>query len=193
MANSIPDSVFDIPVDNVKTIKRSLFVNNGGDNIYIACFCKDDKGTQQAAIKKTKAVFACHNSGAGSKAQPCGFKISAFAAKFIKEGDILRDPYAPIDTPVCKTCGCSELRVVFSSPIKDTLGLAAYTCTCMPWNTRIDVPLEDKMVASGFYISNYLAHREKVFGELNPKLKTLNAQIKTDGEPKAKKVYIPSD
>lgn len=193
MASFIPDSVLDVPIDNIKYIKRALFVNGGNDNVYIACFCKDESGKQLPAIKKTKAMFGCHNSGAGCKAPACGFKISCYAVKFIKDGELLRDAFALLDTPVCGTCGQSCLQVTFSSPIKDFVGLAGYTCGCVAYKDRIDIPLEDKSVSASWNIGNYLEYRQKIFGDVNPKLKVLAAQIKVDDEPKTKKVYIPMD
>lgn len=192
MATSlIPDTICDIPVDNVKYIKRKLIVHSGGDNIYIACFCKDEQGVQLPAIKTSKNIFYCQNKKAGSKTTPCGFQVSAYAVKFIKDGDLMREPFGEITVPICGSCGYSVLQVVYSSPIKDFIGLAGYTCQCTSYKDRIDIPLTDKSISSGWYIANYLSYREKVFGDMNPKLRVLNSQIKTDDEPKQKKTYIP--
>jgi hypothetical protein len=193
MACAIPDSCFDVPIDNVKFIKRSLFVNAGNDNVYVACFCKDANGRQLPAIKKTKIFFACHHSGVGNKTPACGFKVSVYACKFIKEGDLLQDPFGQLTVPVCGSCASSVLQVVYSSPIKDFIGLGGYTCVCASYKERLDIPLEDKSISESWSIQNYFDHRQKIFGEINPKLKVLAAQVKIDEPSKSKKVYIPLD
>jgi hypothetical protein len=191
-ATKIPDSILDIPLDNVKFIKRKLMVNAGPDKIYLACFCKDANGQQLPAIKKTKQTFACHHSGSNSKLTPCGFKATHQVLNFIKDGDLLRDPFGELNTPICGTCGTSMLQLIFSSPIKDFIGLVNYSCMCPNYKDRIDIPLEDKSVSDGWYIANYFKHRETMFGDQNPKLRVMASQVKVD-EPQSKKVYIPMD
>jgi hypothetical protein len=163
--NIIPSSALDgssaaIDYSNVAFIKRKL-IEEGN----VVCFCfNNSTGKQLLAKKKTAKAFVCCNTDTHDvETQVCGFRANVKALEFMAEHDILMHPN-PLLMPICKSCGGSWLLLSESEKIREQLGQLSFVCHCMPYSTKINIPIENEKIRADYDIAAYYKGREKTFG-----------------------------
>jgi len=178
----IPESVFQMPPQDVVLLKRKLI-----DDGKLRCLCIGDNGKQLEANRSSNTVFGCNNIVKKDPNQKiCGFRMNISTLKFLKQHNILAHQNE-MTMPVCRKCLVCWLLLSESTKIPNYIGNLGYSCSCNPYVTRINFPIDDKAVAHDFNISNWAAGKMALYNKTYKK----ETSGKKEVDPTESKFYMP--